>query len=319
MKRNKFFAQAALQAAPARRAAGVLAAVLIFGLALAGCKDGSGDGTGPTYELVDSANPDIKVKFGVSTASDAFASLHELISTPKPGDDFTLIIALGDYIDLPALTIGGTTIDDRALGTPGTASYHDRLLRLIVVGINSFQRDGGLANNPGAPGHVVFQFRNVPVTHNMEATDINTNGYAGSAMKAYLRDEFLPDLKNAAGLTDAMLWAPTRKVSKGGYGPELGVDDVRDTLWLPTVWEIYNAQGASSAAYETSANQARLEYYTDNPSHRKYDTANIARSYWLASPSSGSAAEFAGVNVIGNSSYSIASVVSGCAPAFCVK
>ena len=81
------------------------------------------------YVLADRANPDIKAKFGVSTASDAFACLHLLISTPQGTDDFTTIIALGNYVNLPSLTIGGAAaIADKDLGTPGDAVGRDRLI-----------------------------------------------------------------------------------------------------------------------------------------------------------------------------------------------
>ena len=102
---------------------------------------------------------------------------------------------------------------DNPLPYPG---YEGRLLRLTVVGINSFKRDGAAANNPGAPDHVVFQFQNIPVFRQMNPTDTNLVGYAGSEMRTYLIGNFLTGLKNATGLTDAMLWAHTRYVPNQG-------------------------------------------------------------------------------------------------------
>ncbi|GHT89733.1 hypothetical protein FACS1894137_19090 [Spirochaetia bacterium] len=263
--------------------------------------------TATSYVLAATPSPDIKAKFSVPTVDGAFTALHTLIN--DTGADFTSIIALGDYIDLPELTIGTTTISDAAI------SGHGQLLRLMVVGVNSFNGKNG-NNTP----HVVFQFQNLPVTHNMEATNINTNGYARSAMQAYIMGDFLTGLKAAAGLTDTMLWAPTRMVSKGN-SPDPGPEPVTDTLWLPTVWEMFGSNASvSSAASETNANQARLEYYADAASRLKYDSSSFAAWYWTASPSSGSAEGFCYVNTTGGAGLTYASqALGGCAPAFCIQ
>jgi hypothetical protein len=240
--------------------------------------------------------------------ADTFTSLHNLISAPQGTDNFATIIRLGDYNDLPSLTIGSEpVINDVDL------SPHGRLLRLMVVGINSF--NGINSNNTP---HVVFQFQNTPVEHNMNNTDTNTGGYKASAMQGYIMGGFLTGLKAATGLTGEMLWGPTRKVSKGG-SPEVGTDDITDTLWLPTEWEMLGERKKSSETYEPSEGQARLEYYDNATKRKKYNSANDNSVYWLASPDSSSAANFAIVNYNGNVDYCYASFVAGCAPAFCVK
>jgi hypothetical protein len=273
----------------------------------------AGDFIEPLYKLVDPTNQNIKTKFGASTATEAFAKLHYLISSPIGTDDFTTIIALGDYIDLDSLPISGSVaINDVALDA------NRRLLRLIVVGINSFSTGAAAANNPGAPGHVVFQFQNIPVTHRMEATDINTNGYLGSEMRTYLTGAFLTGLKAVTGLTDAMLWGPTRKVANKGSGAD-GTHTITDTLWLPTEWEMFGSNTYSSTTHETSTNQARLEYY-DSPARRiKYISGLTATEYWLASPNPSNTVAFDVVNNSGAAYVNVASAVGGCAPAFCVK
>ncbi|GHV64989.1 hypothetical protein AGMMS49587_18470 [Spirochaetia bacterium] len=270
-----------------------------------------------------SSGSDLKVKFSVSTAADAFTAVHTAI---QDGTYLTKI-ALGDYIDLDSLTITGSdTITDKDLGSPGEWDYHGRLLRLIVVGINSFKRDGTgepgtvNANNPsGGPDHVVFQFQNIPVKHDMNATDTNVGGYLGSAMRTYITGDFLTGLQTTTGLTNDMLWAPARKVSQGG-DPEAGTDTITtDTLWLPTVWEMFGSNGlVSSPTSETVTNQARLEYYATG-AFLKYDSSDNCSSYWLASPKYWSADEFAYVGIDGYFYDLIASEVTGCAPAFCVK
>jgi hypothetical protein len=255
-------------------------------------------------------------KFDASTPGEAFTALHNLISFPVGTDDFTTIIALGDYIDLPSLTIGGTTINDVDL-TP-----HGRLLRLMVVGINSFQANGSYTGVSGAPNHVVFQFQNVPINHEMNPYNDNTTGYLNSSMRTWLTASFLPGLKAATGLTDTVLWAPARKVANKGSGAD-GTHDITDTLWLPTEWEMHGSNDRSSSAHETAANQARLEYYpagnSGDTSRLKYTSDDTSGSYWMASPYYGSAAAFCSVNSLGNAHLFAASSVGGCAPAFCVR
>jgi hypothetical protein len=186
--------------------------MLAFGLVFMGCgggsdDDGSGSGSGgggggggSGYTIANASSSDLLAKFGVSTAGEAFTSLHNLISAPATGDDFTAIIALGDYIDLPSLTIAGTpAITDTEL------TGHGRLLRLMVVGINSFQANGSYTGVSGAPDHVVFQFQNLPITRQMDAAVTNANGYLGSEMRTWLTGAFLTGLKAATGLTDTVL------------------------------------------------------------------------------------------------------------------
>jgi hypothetical protein len=254
--------------------------------------------------------------------TDTFTGLHNLISAPQGTDDFTTIIALGDYIDLPSLTIGGTTITDAEI-TGG--ADRGRLLRLIVVGINSFKSSGSYNENPSAPNHVVFQFQNIPVTHEMNAANTNAGGYKKSAMKTYLTGDFLTGLKNATGLTGTELWAPKRYVANGG-GAETyatAADLIEDELWLPTEREMFGSRRYSHETYETASNQARLEYYatgTDgNTSRIKYNSSNNADFYWTASPYSSSSGSFCYVHRAGISTMYFANSSEGCAPAFCVR
>jgi hypothetical protein len=254
--------------------------------------------------------------------SEAFTSLHYQISSPEGSDAYATIIALGDYIDLDSLTIGS---DPEIVNSAYTLTGNGTLLRLIVVGINSFSSGAAAANNPGAPGHVVFQFQNVPVIgRKMEETNINTNGYAGSLMPAYLMGDFLTGLKTATGLTNDMLWAPTRKVSHGNTPQTLTDTISTDTLWLPTSWEMTGAVSGSSQIYEVNAGQARLDYYATgsagDASRIKYNSGNTAVGYWLASPASSFDTAFVCVGTSGTLiTITASAVVYGVAPAFCVK
>jgi hypothetical protein len=293
--------------------------------------------------VADSATASIKAKFGVTTAGatgvrDTFNELHAFIQAG--GLTAPSVIRLGDWIDLA----GGLAVEAYN-GGGGNFSYSGSsdYTRLIVVGINSFHSgrgtfpggNGQTANgttqngqtggqytvtaNDGIP-HVVFQFRHIPVARRMNATDTNTGGYLASEMRQYLIQKFLPGLKTA-GVPEAALWAPLRYVSAKG-----SVSEIQDALWLPTEREMfqngkdgYNDGPLAEAAYETAANQARLEYYTDDASRKKL-YAGGKRWYWDASPCAAVASSFCAVDGFGSlSGYSNASAVGGFSPAFCIK
>jgi hypothetical protein len=270
------------------------------------------------------ADPSIKTTFGISTTgktgvTDTFNAIHTYVSgrtaTQLAAEG---IIQLGDYIDLPSITVDGTTVADREL-----MSNHGRLLRLIVVGINSFNASGSYTvTDNGGDAHLVFQFQNVAFKHNMEATatNVDANGYLGSVMRTYLTGAFLTGL-TAAGVPDSVLWAPTRYVANGGSGAT-AADPIQDKLWLPTEREMVGTRTYSNETYETEENQARLEYYNSDASRKKYDTSPLgtAFSYWLASPLSTAATHFCYISyATGTTAAGDASAESGCVPAFCVK
>jgi hypothetical protein len=103
---------------------------------------------------------------------------------------------------------------------------------------------------------------------------------------------------------------------------ESGDTAIQDKLWLPTEWELF--QNGSGSISDTVANQARLEYYTDNNSRVKRQSDDTApREYWAANEDM----RISYFRVIGpdpdNGCYSFcfssACIAEGCVPAFCIK
>jgi hypothetical protein len=303
----------------------------------------------PLYTLVDTstAEMDLKARFGISASgtqgvTEAFNALHYLISAPNEGDNFTTDIHLGDWIDLDSLTVAryhtGTEAPDNtndidtdtnrengAIDTANMDVTNGKLLRLIVVGIDSFN-----GKNGNTTPHVVFQFQNLPGYHRMNPTATTVGGYAASEMRTYLTDYFYPGL-TAAGVPDAVVWTPSRRVWNGFTQAERDanthssanttVDTITDKLWLPTVWEMFGSN-SSVLVYENAGNQTWLEYYTDNTSRIKYNSSNVAALYWEASPysQSGGGQVFVSCGSGGHNDIGFsANAGFGCAPAFCVK
>jgi hypothetical protein len=201
------------------------------------------------------------------------------------------------------------------------AHYHSgKLLRLIVVGINSFKDING--NN--ATPHIVFQFQNIPVEWRMDSTATNAGGYTASEMREYLSPvsgkdgsgKFLDGLKET-GVHEAVLWTPRRAMATGNTGD--AVTQIEDMLWLPTERGMFGSQFSSHTIYETEENQGRLEYYDSDERCIKYTSDDSARNYWGASPYYSTNFSFCTVNDSGVAGIYGASYVSGVAPAFSVK
>jgi hypothetical protein len=260
---------------------------------------------------------DLAEMFGTSGVTVTFNAVHAFLQTCNDGpaegrrERISRRIMLGDWIDLPRLTVQG----DAGGGAINTGNVdlggNGKLLRLIVVGIDSFA-----ATNRDAPAHVVFQFQNVPGTRRMNPTDTNYGGYLGTEMHRYLTGSFLRGLV-AAGVPEGVLYAPIRYIANGGERAD-AADALEDWLWLPTEWELSGKNVVSNEIWETATNQARLEYYERNDQRTKY-TADGSEWWWGASPWPGSAAHFCSVNYFGGAYNYFASAVGGCVPAFCVR
>ncbi|MDR1636932.1 MAG: caspase family protein [Treponema sp.] len=260
---------------------------------------------------------DLADVFGARGVTAAFNAVHDFLQTCNSGnaqgrkERITRRIRLGDWIDLPRLTVQGD-VGGGAINTDNVdLGKNGKLLRLIVVGIDSFA-----ATNRDAPAHVVFQFQNVPGSRRMNTSYTNAGGYKASEMRRYLTASFLRGLLTA-GVPEGVLYAPTRYIANGGPGAT-AADALADRLWLPTERELFGANKSSNRTWETAANQTRLEYYENNSRRIKYN-AEGSEWWWEASPDSGSAQYFCGVNIYGAAFTSFADSVNGFAPAFCVR
>jgi hypothetical protein len=315
-------------------------------------------------------NPSIKAKFGITTTDitsvkDSFNALHGFIEGGGLAS-MSDVIQLGDWIDLEGGLIvaeyaghGGINIatnsaltsdqfpilrDQIDLPDP-VPGYRDSTLRLIVVGINSFQ-DGGSDGNSEyryqgidePPDHVVFQFQNLPVTRRMNATTTwPYSGYPVSEMRRYLTPvgndansgRFLAGLKNA-GVPMGVLWAPERRLFSEtdiiGYIGVIygyGSPSVIDLLWLPTVREMHGPAYMALHSYiagGTARDQAWLEYYTGNDQRRKYLDNKKMFWYWESTggyPSFSTCNDF-NIELMASHHFE-PDTAGGVAPAFCVQ
>jgi hypothetical protein len=157
----------------------------------------------------------------------------------------------------------------------------------------------------------------------MNEASSNAGGYAASEIRTYVNVNFLAGLKALGVPTDGdtYIWSPTRPVSNGNSGYAT-TTNITDKLWLPTEREMFNAAKYSNAS-ETAANQAYLEYYTDDTKRIKYKKTSAGSAtthYWQASPDNNvDTNKFAAVKSDGTFYYYGSGTSQGVSPAFCVK
>jgi hypothetical protein len=263
-----------------------------------------------------------------------FTRVSAFVKSAETKTAISVGIHLGDYIDLPAFVVNGYNgtanstsadygyINETNADLGGTKGYK---LRLIVVGINSFQSTGSyVAPTENNVPHVVFQFQNLPGTQKMNTSGTNSGGYTSSLMRKYLVQvdgvggNFLAGLEDAGVPTD-VLWGPKRSMAKArsdAAGADCNV--IEDLLWLPTEREMFGSQ-SYSALSETAANQAHLEYYDSAAKRTKYNMGGTSYYWCLASPKSDTPAYFCQTTSSGTAAMNPMSSGADVAPAFCVR
>ena len=234
---------------------------------------------------------------GVTTVAEAMEVLHERCNGEGVADFSGLMI--GDYLDLPSLTVDGTTYT-------WNATYQN--LRIVISGFNHYIHCGDTENTKN---HILWTFKNVVLQRQMNSSDTNTGGYNASAMKTYLDGVFALGLGSALGSSD-YLYTISRAISKKG-----STEWVRNTVFLPTEVEVF---GVATYGDDQNAWNTNIQYpiYRDSSYYRckKY---NGSRAWWWeATPLASNSTYFCGVSTGGSGNVSSASNSGGgVAPAFC--
>lgn len=236
--------------------------------------------------------------FGKTTVAEVMAILHKKCNGEGKADFSGLMI--GDYLDLPSLTVGGTTYK-------GNTAYQN--LRIVISGFNHYIYCG--YPNVNEKNHILWTFRNVVLQKRINATHTNIGGYKGSELKKYLDEVFATGLGNALG-SSGYLYTIMRTMSIKG-----AIDFVTDTVFLPTEGEVF---GVSTYGDDQILRITSIQYpiYRDSSFYRakKY---NGSRSWWWeGTPSALNAFAFCVVGSNGVSSEEGTGHDSiGVAPAFC--
>ena len=234
---------------------------------------------------------------GVTTVAEAMEVLHERCNGEGVADFSGLMI--GDYLDLPSLTVDGTTYT-------WNATYQN--LRIVISGFNHYIHCG---NTENTKNHILWTFKNVVLQRQINSSDTNTGGYNASAMKTYLDGVFALGLGSALGSSD-YLYTISRAISRKG-----STEWVRNTVFLPTEVEVF---GVATYGDDQNAWNTNIQYpiYRDSSYYRckKY---NGSRAWWWeATPNASNSTNFCFVGGNGHSvGYNASLSDGGVAPAFC--
>jgi hypothetical protein len=306
--------------------------------------------------VYDSAVQDLAIKLKVTTegterVNATFRALHDYLEflRTEVGEDAINelkaenFIRLGDYVDLPFLYVDGYqgAEDTEPLGVINETDNIDfgekgRLLRIIVVGRNSFNPGAGNSYYKGgvedAMPHLVMQFQNIPVWRVLHHGS-GPISYADSDMRKYLVKVSDPEVLEEGNFTEGLIlagvpmdtdiiWAPNRELNNT---LQTAVDEIKDKLWLATEWEMFGVGIMLNHTLENQKNQAFLEYYLEEGNKVKYakrETSPYYKTtdYWEVSPNAALGSSYFPSLLNGTFIRAISiNLDNGVAPAFCVR
>ena len=236
--------------------------------------------------------------FGKTTVAEVMAILHKKCNGEGKADFSGLMI--GDYLDLPSLTVGGTTYT-------WNADYQN--LRIVISGFNHYIYCGH--PNENKKNHILWTFRNVVLKKRMNVTDANAGGYGASELKKYLDEVFAAGLGNALG-SSGYLYKIIRAISKKG-----SAEFVTNTVFLPTEVEIFGTPTYGDDQIEWNTN-IQYPIYRDSSFYRVKKYNGIRWWWWVGTPAASHSTTFCNVGRGGDSNHYGASRYDvGVAPAFC--
>jgi hypothetical protein len=234
--------------------------------------------------------------FKVDTVAEAMTEIRrrcnnngEIDNTKFP--DFKGIM-IGDYLDLPSLNDGATEF---------VWNEEYKNLRIVVSAFNHYKNAGDIENTEN---HLVFTFRNCPLTRRMNATNTNTGGYAATELRTYLEGGFASGLRTAIG---DYLYPIRRLLSTKGSWAWL-----TDTVFLPTEREVWGCPSWGEPEHDGGTTGQYPIYVATVYKGKRFNGSR--HWHWVASPSASSAANFCNVNNNINANNNSASSAGGVAP-----
>jgi hypothetical protein len=280
-------------------------------------------------ESIGGMGRDILEVLGISTSGqiiqaairEAMGDIRELsnhaASGPDPAPDYKYF-DFGDYldeIDLSAIPAenGGTT------GQVWSDVYKNN--RIVLSAFNPYK---GVGDTEVTKNHIRFDFANVPLRKRMNLSNDNTGGYNATEIRAFLDGVNGDGTGAKAGVTTAAFLSAL-KTQIGDYilPVRLLLSNKAEwkwktySLWLPSENDIFGTNAWGDAGYG-DWQKLHIPLYQKSYAHRIKRHNGSRDWWWLNTPYAGSAADFASVYYGGLASYSNASAVGGCAPAFCV-
>ena len=208
---------------------------------------------------------DLVAVLGVANAAAAFAALR----TRADAGNFNGL-RLGDYIDVPSMTIDGSAI-----------SNSNQRLRFIIAGFDTYLNVG---DTPTSSHHIVMIAKNCVLQKAMNSTATNAGGYAASELCAYLNNQVKTGLVNAIGITPKTV----RRLldTKGDWAW------TAETVFIPTEVEVFGYQAWSNNKGYSSGTSVQWPLFSEFPQMRIANWNGSRWWWWEVSPRTDDSASF---------------------------
>lgn len=225
---------------------------------------------------------DLVTVLGAANFAAAFAALR----TRADAGNFNGL-RLGDYIDVPSMTIDGSAI-----------SNSNQRLRFEIAGFDTYLNVGDTAVSSH---HILMISKNCVLQKAMNSTSKNAGGYAASELCAYLNDQVKTGLVNAIGITPKTV---RRLLDNKTEWARLA-----ETVFIPTEVEVFGHQAWSNNQGFSTGSSVQWPLFSEFPQKRIANWNGSRWWWWEASPYTGDSANFcictdtgdAGYNSAGNS------------------
>lgn len=225
-----------------------------------------------------STNSNLVTVLGAANAADAFAALR---TRADAGNFYGL--RLGDYIDVPSMTIDGSVI-----------SNSNQRLRFEIAGFDTYLNVG---DTPVSSHHILMISKNCVLQKAMNSTATNAGGYIASDLCAYLNNQVKTGLVNAIGITPKTVYRLLDNKNEWAW--------LAETVFIPTEVEVFGHQAWSNNKGYSTGSSVQWPLFSEFP-QKRIATWNGSRWWWWeASPRTDNSAYFCSCG-----SYGIADCIS---------
>ena len=213
------------------------------------------------YELADATEHligrNLIAVLGAADAADAFAALR----TRADAGNFSGL-RLGDYIDVPSMTIDGSAI-----------SNSNQRLRFEIAGFDTYLNIG---ETPSSSHHILMISKNCVLQKAVNSTATNAGGYAASELCAYLNNQVKTGLVNAIGITPKTVNRLLDNKTTWVYQTE--------TVFIPTEVEVFGHQAWSNNKGYSTGTSVQWPLFSKFPQERIANWNGSRCGWWEASP-----------------------------------
>ena len=229
--------------------------------------------------------------FGSENFNDFLSAIHGFSQSKSHN------IQIGDYYDIPSLTLEGNTIS-------GRDSNHN--LRIVVSGYNLFNR----FNTLGFSRQILWTFQNV-VFQKLIRQDGTNAGYADSYLHNFLTTAFYQALFAASNNSPWFFQTKRLLSTKNNFTTQSCI------VFLPCEQEIFGRQIYGDDHRNTNPG-IQFPIYRNSKYFRVKSYKGSPSSWWTSSPRVDTNEYFSSVDINGNPDFTAVNTITvGVSPAFC--